>query len=86
MQINEMKVEMTNHFKKRLKEREVSLDMILYTLRDKIKILRYYNNTGKELCYRSGDISYILEIRNRKIVLITVLNKYADYLKDAIAI
>jgi len=83
MKINEMKIEISEHACKRIKERNISIEEVLYTLRDKIKLIRLYKNFDKKLCYCSAHLSYVFVIKDNKIILITALNKYHSQLKNA---
>jgi hypothetical protein len=86
MQINEMEIELSEHACRRISERNVSLEEILYTLRDKIKLIRLYKNCDKELCYRSDHLSYIFAVKDNKITLITALNKYHNRVRNVLVI
>ncbi|MGM0410518.1 MAG: hypothetical protein ACQEQF_07100 [Bacillota bacterium] len=86
MKLDEMKVVVTEHCKERIKERGISLEKIMYSFRDKVKNLRYYNNFDKDLCYRDNECSVFFTIEDKTIVLISVIDEYADIFKETVVI
>lgn len=86
METTKLKLEITNHFKKRLEERNLNLKKIYNILRKKENVLEKYNDTGKELCLQRKGFTIIFEVRNYKIVLITCMNKYAYVKEDTVII
>lgn len=84
--INDFNVEFRSHFQERIKQREINMDRILHSLRDKYRLIKLYNNSGHELCTRAGGLTYFFQVRKNKIVLITALNKYAKHVKNAVII
>jgi hypothetical protein len=80
-----LRVETTDHCDNRIKNRCINIKDIISTLK-KYPGIKKYNNTGKELCIRKQNLSLFIEIRFNKIVLITAINKYAKYVKEAVVI
>lgn len=80
-----LRVETTDHCDNRINNRHININDIISTLK-KYPGIKKYNNTGKKLCIRKDDLSLFIEVRFNKVVLITALNKYARYVKEAIVI
>ena len=76
-----MKIIFTNHSEQRIEERNIPKKRIFYSLEENIKELRYYNNFQKVLCYRDHFLSFFFRIVNKKIIIITVLNHFANKIK-----
>ncbi|MFW6281676.1 MAG: hypothetical protein ACOC1O_02625 [bacterium] len=85
-EVANMNVEITDHFKERIESRNINIDSVLYSLNEKRSILKYYNNTGLELCYNAGRLAFFFEVREGKIVLITALDKHAVHIKKGTVI
>lgn len=83
--VNGYRIDTTDHFDKRLQQRDINLSDVVMAIKEHPEVFDY-NNTGKELCYRSKDISFIFQVRYRKIVLISGMSWFAKYVKNAIVI
>lgn len=84
MKLDEFYLVETDHFKQRSKERGVDMHTILYSLRGRLTELRGYRNIDKDLVYQSDRFSVIFRIKNKSIILKTVLNKRANWINEAI--
>ena len=84
MKLDEFYMVETDHFKQRCEERNVDMHTILYSLRNRLTELRGYRNINKDLIYQSDRFSVIFRIKNKTIILKTVLNKKAEWIKEAI--
>lgn len=80
-----LRVDTTNHVDDRLYNRNISIYDIISTLEQHPGIKKY-NDTGQELCIRSKKLSLFLEVRLNKVVLVTALDRYAKYVKEAIVV
>lgn len=86
MKLNEFEIVFSDHFKERLEQRGVSFERVMYSLRDKIKNIRYYKNLPNELCYRDKECSIIFAINNNQLNFITAIDGYAEINDKTIAI
>ncbi|MFW6272746.1 MAG: hypothetical protein ACOC2U_03095 [bacterium] len=83
--VNGFRVDTTDHFDDQMRERNIQLSDIIKAIKEHPEVFKY-NDTGQELCYRSDDVSFMFEVRFGKVVLITGMSWFAEYVRDAIII
>ena len=75
--LGDLRLIATNHCIKRFRERNIKPEEVLYILHSRQKEIRLYYNMGA-LAYLSERLSFVFKVEKGHIVIITVLNKYAD--------
>ena len=76
----------TEHAKERMEERGISRHNVMYSLKSRIKTLRYMKTVDKTVCYNSNGVSVLFDVSGWYINVITVLNKSVEHIKNAIVI
>lgn len=79
-----MRLATTDHFDSRIKERDLNKEVIFSDVKRLNRKLVKYNNTGKEIAVvdKEHNLSFIMQVRYEKVVLITVINKADIKLKN----
>jgi len=73
----------TDHFKQRAEERGIGLQEIFYDLEDRIRDLRTYKYLNSDIAYKSGRFTLLFRVKNKTIILKTVIDKEA-VIKNAV--
>ncbi|AGB41955.1 hypothetical protein Halha_2061 [Halobacteroides halobius DSM 5150] len=78
------RVEGTTHALERMKEREVDEELVAAIVLSLDHKLLEYNNTGEEVAIidQEHNLAIIIEVREFKAVVITVINKANIHIKD----
>ncbi|GAB6099146.1 hypothetical protein JCM16358_10250 [Halanaerocella petrolearia] len=78
------RVEGTTHALERMEEREVDKELVAALVLSLDEKLLEYNDTGEEVAIidQEHDLAIIIEVREFKAVVITVINKSNIHIKD----
>jgi hypothetical protein len=86
MQILErgFRIESTTHALERMKERNITKNIVIEVVMGLDNKVLLYNNTGEEIAIidQEHDIAVIIEVRLNKVVVITVIDRANIHIKD----